>query len=86
MYKSPKYHQVSFFDFNQSCELQLDQKNEWVLLADSIDWEAMEEKYATMFPSSTGRPAKPFRMAFGSLIIQQSKKPQCRKRKARRDD
>ncbi len=22
MYKSPKYHQISFYDFNQSCGLQ----------------------------------------------------------------
>lgn len=73
MYKSPKYHQISFFDFNQSCGMQLDPKNEWAVLADVIDWNKLEAKYSAMFPSSTGRPAKPFRMAFGALIIQKRK-------------
>ena len=73
MYKSPKYHQISFFDFNQSCGMQLDRDNEWVQLADRIDWDGMEAKYSAMFPSSTGRPAKPFRMALGALIIQKRK-------------
>ncbi len=34
MYKSPKCHQISFYDFNQSCGLQLDETNEWIVLAD----------------------------------------------------
>ena len=63
-------------DFNQSCEMQLDPKNEWVLLADRPDWCRMEEKtrYNELFPSKTGHPAKPFRMVLGSLIIQKRKK------------
>lgn len=76
MYTSPQYHQITFNDFNQSCGLQLDRKNEWVVLAHRIDWMAMEKEsgYADLFPSSTGCPAKPFRMALGSLIIQKRKK------------
>lgn len=70
MYKMKKELQITFFDFNQSCGMQLDPEDEWIRLADSIDWDAMEEGYAAMFPSNTGRPAKPFRMALGSLIIQ----------------
>ena len=73
MYMSPYYHQISFFDFNQSCGMQLDDTNEWVRLADSIDWTRMEEAYSKQFPSNTGRPAKPFRMALGALIIQKRK-------------
>ena len=34
----------------------------------------MEAKYVAMFPSKTGRPATPFRMALGVLIIQKRKK------------
>lgn len=51
MYKSPKYHQISFYDFNQSCGLQLDETNEWVVLADHMEWEKMEEEsgYAKNF-------------------------------------
>lgn len=74
MYKNIQEHQISFFDFNQSCGMQLDPNNEWIILADNINWSGMEEKYASMFPSSTGRPAKPFRMALGALIIQKRKK------------
>lgn len=73
MYKYPGEHQITFFDFNQSCGMQLDPHNEWVILADKIDWKSMEKKYAAMFPSQTGRPAKPLRMALGSLIIQKRK-------------
>ena len=74
MYMSPKSHQIEFNDFNQSCGIQLDPNNEWVLLADCIDWKRMEVNYAEMFPSPTGRPAKPLRMALGALIIQKRKK------------
>jgi IS5 family transposase len=74
MYKSLINHQISFFDFNQSCGMQLDPNNEWVRLADSMPWNKLEEKYSAMFPSTTGRPAKPFQMAFGALIIQKRKK------------
>ena len=34
----------------------------------------METKYVAMFPSKTGHPATPFRMALGVLIIQKRKK------------
>lgn len=74
MYTSPYYHQISFYDFNQSCGMQLDEKNEWVVLADKLPWSKLEKAYSSQFPSSTGRPAKPFRMALGALIIQKRKK------------
>ena len=45
-------------------------KNLWILLAFSMPWSKLEEKYAKMFPSSKGCPAKPLRMALGALIIQ----------------
>ena len=35
-----------------------------------IPWDKIEEKYAKLFPSKTGKPAKPLRMALGSLLIQ----------------
>ena len=75
MYTSRDCHQISFFDFNQTCGLQLDKTNEWVLLADQLDWNKMEDQsgYATLFPGNTGHPTKPFRMAMGALIIQKRK-------------
>jgi len=50
--------------------MQLDMQNQWVSLALSMPWSKLEEKYAQMFPSNKGCPAKPLRMALGALIIQ----------------
>lgn len=72
--ESRKNHQITLFDFNQSCGMELDKTNEWIRLADAIPWGRMEEKYAAMFPSKTGHPATPLRMALGILIIQKRKK------------
>ena len=73
MYKVAAEHQITFFDFNQSCGMQLDENNEWIRLSKAIDWDALEKIYATMFPSAKGKPAKPLRMALGALIIQKRK-------------
>lgn len=54
--------------------MELDPINEWIKLAHAIPWSKMEAKYVAMFPSKTGRPATPFRMALGVLIIQKRKK------------
>ena len=40
-------------------------------MADFIPWDEYEKKYRRLFKSKTGNVAKPFRMALGSLIIQQ---------------
>ena len=74
MYKTVTEHQITFFDFNQSCGMQLEEKNEWVVLSTRIDWSALEKLYASLFPSHKGHPAKPLRMALGALIIQKRKK------------
>ena len=72
MYRSAEC-QISFTDFNQSCGMQLDQENEWVQLADSIDWASWENEYAKKFKSKKGNPSKPFQMALGALLIQKRK-------------
>ena len=69
-----KNRQITLFDFNQSCGMELDPNNEWIKLAHAIPWSKMETKYVAMFPSKTGHPATPFRMALGVLIIQKRKK------------
>lgn len=66
--------QITLFDFNQSCGMELDPNNEWIRLAHALPWSRMETRYAAMFPSKTGHPAAPFRMALGVLIIQKRKK------------
>lgn len=73
MYKlTPQYQQISIFDFNQPGGLQLSSDNRWVQLADSLEWSKYEELYAEQFPSKTGRPGIPFRIAFGAYIIQKA--------------
>lgn len=45
-------------------------ENRWGKKAETIPWYEIEERYAKLFPSNTGMPAKPLRMVLGSLIIQ----------------
>ena len=70
MYKFERYRQLGLADFNQPAGLKMDPDNRWVRKAATIPWEAIEEKYAELFPSDTGMPAKPLRTALGSLMIQ----------------
>ena len=70
MYKFERYRQLGLADFNQPVGLKMNPENRWVKKAETIPWDAIEEKYAQLFPSKTGMPAKPLRMALGSLLIQ----------------
>ena len=45
-------------------------ENQWIKKASAIPWEEIEEKYSSLFPSNKGNPAKPLRLALGSLLIQ----------------
>ena len=70
MYKFERYRQLGLADFNQPVGLKMNPENRWVKKAETIPWDAIEEKYAKLFPGKTGMPAKPLRMALGSLLIQ----------------
>ena len=70
MYIKDRFHQFALSDFNQPIGLNMNPNNRWVKKAQKIPWFAIEDKYADLFPSKTGMPAKPLRMALGSLIIQ----------------
>ena len=70
MYKFERYRQLGLADFNQLVGLKMNPENRWVKKAETIPWDAIEEKYAKLFPSKTGMPAKPLRTALGSLLIQ----------------
>ena len=70
MYKPADKAQTSFLDFDQPMGLHMNPDNRWIQMADKIPWALFEVKYAGLFPSDTGNVAKPLRMAFGSLIIQ----------------
>lgn len=72
MYKTNNNRQLELTDFNQPIGLTMDPNNRWVRLAAMIPWKKYEHKYARLFiGSKVGNVAKPFRMALGSLIIQQ---------------
>lgn len=70
MYKFEHYRQLGLADFNQPLGFKMNPENRWVKKAATIPWDAIEEKYAELFPGKTGMPAKPLRMALGSLMIQ----------------
>lgn len=70
MYKFERYRQIGLSDFNQPFGLKMDPENRWVKKAETIPWDAIEERYAKLFPSKTGMPAKPLRTALGALLIQ----------------
>lgn len=70
VYKLERLRQLGLADFNQPVGLKMNPENRWVKKADLIPWEDIEKRYAKLFPSGTGHPAKPLRMALGSLIIQ----------------
>lgn len=57
-------------DFNQPIGLKMNPENRWIKKAELIPWDEIEDRYADLFPSHTGMPAKPLRVALGSLIIQ----------------
>lgn len=69
MYKFDHEKQFSFTDFNQPQGMQMNPNNRWVQKAAMIPWETIETEYAKLFPSHTGMPAKPLRMALGSKNV-----------------
>ena len=70
MYKKDRFHQFRFTDFNQPLGMKMNPENRWIKKAELIPWNDIEDRYAQLFPSRTGMPAKPLRMALGSLLIQ----------------
>ena len=70
MYKFNRNRQFSFSDFDQPIGLKMNPENRWIQKAAAIPWAEIEERYASLFPSGTGMPAKPLQTALGSLLIQ----------------
>jgi IS5 family transposase len=72
MYRKETTKQIVFHDFILPFGGTLNRNNRWIKLAELIPWEEFEEKYAEQFSESgLGAPAKPFRVALGSLIIKE---------------
>ena len=57
LYKTSKEQQLTFDGFNQSCGMKLNPKDAYIILADRIDWAAVEAEYSALFKSKRGRPA-----------------------------
>ena len=70
MYKKNRQRQFVLTDFNMPLGMKINPENRWVRKAATIPWDEIEDRYAKLFPSHTGMPAKPLRVALGSLIIQ----------------
>jgi hypothetical protein len=62
--------QIGITDFGMPLGLSLDPNNRWVKKAETIPWDEIELRYASLFKSNTGNVAKPLHMALGALIIQ----------------
>ena len=71
MYISTTTVQIKIEDFNIRDGFHSAQNNRWVILSKLIPWEEFEREYASLFDEKMGAPAKSFRMALGSLLIQQ---------------
>jgi hypothetical protein len=72
MYKQEPEKQRDFEDFYLPFGGHLNGDNRWIRLADKIPWAKFEEEYQqTLSQSDQGAPAKPFRMAFGALVIKE---------------
>ena len=51
--------QISLSDFQQPMGMRLREDNRWVKKAQRIPWKKIEERYADLFPSKTGRTKQP---------------------------
>ncbi|EPC56625.1 transposase IS5 family protein [Lacticaseibacillus paracasei subsp. paracasei Lpp228] len=69
------YHQkdvqLSLDSFGSALGTPLSPENKWVMLANQIPWQKLEEAYQLAFPSKLGRIAKPFQQLYGEALIKQ---------------
>ena len=65
--KTPKEHQMSIFEVAQ--ESFIDMNHELVLLANQIDWEAVESEFAEYYCADNGRPSVPIRKMVGMMLL-----------------
>ncbi len=73
MYQEIDRVQREFSAFDLDFSGALDRENRWVKMSGLIPWDELEPLYKHHF-SHKGRPAKRFRVALGSLIIQETLK------------
>ena len=71
MYRKDAPHQLTFENFYLPFGGHLRGDNRWVILADQIPWDQIENAYGQLFCDDNGCPAKPARMALGALLIKE---------------
>ena len=71
MYQKDAPHQLTFENFYLPFGGHLRGGNRWVILADQIPWDQIEDAYGELFCDDNGCPAKPARMALGALLIKE---------------
>lgn len=70
MYRKQPVGQLSFENFYLPFGGKLRSDNRWVILAKQIPWQKIEDEYSAQF-NDLGCPAKPARVALGSLLIKE---------------
>jgi transposase, IS5 family len=74
MYRQSNQASINRENFELPFSEKLSPDNRWVIMAGLIPWAEFESEYAEKFSEKMGAPAKPFRMALGSLIIKEKLK------------
>ena len=65
MVQESKGGEVTLFDHHHLLRDLIDPEHPLVKLAESIDWESLEEELKEAYPSTTGHPNKPIRLMVG---------------------
>ncbi len=71
MYRKDNPYQMKFQNFYLPFGGELSSNNRWVILAEHVPWQWIEQKYSELFSEEEGPPAKTAREAFGALIIKE---------------
>ena len=71
MYQEKNKDQLEFNNFHLPFSGKLDKENRWIKLSQLIPWDEIEIIYMEKFSPNHGAPAKPLRMALGSLLIKE---------------
>lgn len=71
MYRKEDAHQLKFENFYLPFGGKLRRDNRWVILADQIPWDQIEDAYGELFCDDNGCPAKSARLALGALLIKE---------------
>jgi len=72
MYRSEKFNPTLFGKlFHLGAKLA--SGNRWLLLAEALPWEKLDEEYGRYFAAGQGRPAKDSRLVCGLLVLKQLK-------------